>query len=114
MATETLASRMGRISRTLLRRPVVVDEGEIMGDISRGEQARRLLEDDLMLRVLDEQQSAYMGQWRASADDDIELRERVFATLRCSDDLITRLRSYAAKGAQASERLEKLRAQEKG
>jgi hypothetical protein len=94
-----------------MRRPVKIDEGAEIAASDLGQKARFLLEDETLKRAFAELEAAMMAQWRASAADDLDLREAAFVRINALDDILGKLRSWVASGEKARDQLQKLRAQ---
>ncbi len=96
------------LAKATLRKPVEPDELKLAEERARGERAKRLLEDELLVEAFDKIERVYVATWRATRPDDIEVRERAYLMLLLLGDLRTALTEVANTGAVAAETLERL------
>lgn len=65
---------------------------------ARAEHAKRLLADPLLTEALDEIEATAVRFWKASRNDDVQVREEYFQTVRANDRLRAALESIADNG----------------
>lgn len=97
-------------AKATLRKPVEHDELKLAEQRARGQRAKALLEDELLVEAFDKIEKVYTVTWRATAPDDIDTRERAYQMLALLGDVKTALREVASTGAVAAETLERLSA----
>jgi hypothetical protein len=90
-----------------LRKPRALDETKNAEARERGAKAEALLRDEalqLAFRQLDE---AYTTFWRNTSPEDVDTRERAWASLKVLDDVRNLLISTVQNGAAAQQELER-------
>ena len=70
--------------------------------VLRGQQAKRLLEDDLLVECFDRIEKDIFDEWRTTGVNDYDQRTDLFLTLKCLERLKARLRAILDDGSIAS------------
>lgn len=70
--------------------------------VIRGQHAKRLLEDDLLIECFDRIEKDIFDEWRTTGVNDYDERTDLFLTLKCLERLKARLRAILDDGNLAS------------
>ncbi len=70
--------------------------------VIRGQHAKRLLEDDLLIECFDRVEKDIFDEWRTTGVNDYDERTDLFLTLKCLERLKARLRAILDDGNLAS------------
>ena len=70
--------------------------------VLRGQHAKRLLEDDLLIECFDRIEKDIFDEWRTTGVNDYDQRTDMFLTLKCLERLKARLRAILDDGNLAS------------
>lgn len=70
--------------------------------VIRGQHAKRLLEDDLLIECFDRIEKDIFDEWRTTGVNDYDQRTDLFLTLKCLERLKARLRAILDDGNLAS------------
>jgi hypothetical protein len=99
---------------TPLRKPVSHDEGVLRTKIAIGQSALELTSNETFKSLLKEVDDFYMESWRASAVEDVEMREKCHVAIQILADIQNTLLSRVRSGESARETLEKQIRRQKG
>jgi hypothetical protein len=77
-------------------------------DIRRGENARRILEDDLFVEAVETIKQQCFEAWKATSWNETDKREAIHRQFKALGEIETRLRSIMEGGKVAKSMLEKL------
>jgi len=83
----------------------MADEGKLREQASRGENARRILESELVKDVFAKMDERIMGSIRDSLGDESDIRERAYLMLRLLDNFKAEFKSMVLSGDAASKEL---------
>jgi len=89
-----------------LRKEKEPDELALRQRRERGERAKRLMNDELLVEAFEAVEAYYMGAWRGSAALDVEMRERAHISVNLLDDLKRHLTRVAIEGVAAANALQ--------
>lgn len=70
--------------------------------VQRGQHAKRLLEDELLVECFDRIEKDIFEEWRSTGVNDYDERTDMFLTLKCLERLKARLRAILDDGTIAS------------
>lgn len=76
--------------------------------MARANRALTLLNDELFVEVIDGLKADLIARWIASADDQLEQRERLYQQVHLLDIIHHNLKIIAGKGGQAQRDLQEL------
>lgn len=76
--------------------------------MTRANRALTLLNDELFVEVIDGLKADLIARWIASADDQLEQRERLYQQVHLLDIIVHNLKIIAGKGGQAQRDLKEL------
>ena len=83
----------------------MADEGKLREQASRGENARRILESELVQDVFAKMDERIMSSIRESLGDENDIRERAYLMLRLLDNFKAEFKSMVLTGDAASKAL---------
>lgn len=89
-----------------LRKEKELDEQALRIKRERGERAKRLMNDELLVEAFEGVESYYMGAWRGSAGHDVDMRERAHIAVNLLDDLKRHLTRVVVEGVAAANMLQ--------
>lgn len=82
---------------------------KLQKDINRAEEARRLLESELLKGAFSSLEEAYTGAWRATTIDDVSGREKLFLAVNVIGKVRDHLSGIVSNGSVAEAELKDLR-----
>lgn len=77
--------------------------------IRRGEAAKRLLEDPILIESLETLERTYLESWRRTESKDVEGRERLWIALQVAEEFVRNLRAVADSGELAHAQVERIK-----
>lgn len=77
--------------------------------IRRGEAAKRLLEDPVLIEALERLERTYLDSWRRTDPKDTEGRERLWVALQVAEEFARNLRAIADSGELAHAQVERIK-----
>jgi hypothetical protein len=83
----------------------MADEGKLREQVSRGENARRIIESDLVQEVLGKMDKRILDSIRESAGDEQDIRERAYLMFRLLENFKAEFKSLVLTGDAASKEL---------
>lgn len=85
------------------------DERDLAEEARRGEHAKALLEDPILIEMLERMEAHYIETWRKSGTSDVQVRERAWMQCALVNDFRQQLRTVAEGGQLARSVLERMR-----
>jgi len=85
---------------------VRMSEDQLAGDIARGHQAQRLLEDEFFAGVIATMKAEYMLGWERSNPGDADAREKMWVLCNALGNIQKELQKIAADGRVAQSNLD--------
>jgi len=85
------------------------EERDLAEDARRGDHAKALLEDPILLEMLERMEAHYVDTWRKSGTADVQTRERAWMQCALVNDFRQQLRTVSEGGLLARSMLERMR-----
>lgn len=83
----------------------MADEGKLREQVSRGENARRILESELVQEVFKKMDERIVTSIRESVGDESDIRERAYLMLRLLENFKSEFKTMVLTGDAASKEL---------
>lgn len=87
----------------------MTDERDMAEEARRGDHAKALLEDPMLIEMLERMEAYYIDTWRKSGTADVQTRERAWMQCALVNDFRQQLRTVSEGGQLARSMLERMR-----
>jgi hypothetical protein len=82
---------------------------KLQNDVNRADEARRMLDSDLLKGAFSGLEDAYMAAWRATTIDDVTGREKLFLAINVVGKVRDHLTAIVSNGSVAEAEIKDLR-----